>query len=271
MKRSFPVYVLLILFALLSVYPLIFAVNSSLKTEAEYTADKISMPKEPTGAAFCKVLFHYRMLKYAGNTVITVGIGTVVYMLICSFAGFAFGQLRFRGRLAVFTLVLFLQIFPQMVIASQVYQIASKLGILNTRIGIILVWCAYFAPFGTYIMTTYYANVPRELLEAARIDGAGLMRTIMAVMIPIAKPMLGTIGIIGSLAMWNELPFALLFLQKQELRTLIQGIALMKGEFGLPVPVQSAAVLISAVIPLIAYLFFQKYVTMGATSGSVKG
>lgn len=158
-----------------------------------------------------------------------------------------------------------------MVIASQVYQIASKIGLLNTRVGIILVWCAYFAPFGTYIMTTYFAGVPRELLEASRIDGAGLMRQLFAVMIPIAKPMLGTIGIIGALGMWNELPFSLLFLQKQEIRTLIQGIALMQGEFGLTVPTMSAAVLVSAFIPLSLFLVFQKHVTMGATAGSVKG
>ncbi len=265
------IYIILVVFALLSLYPIFFALNSSLKNDYEYTNDKLALPSSPTLDQYESVLINYRMLRYMGNTILSVSIGTLLYMLICSFAGFAFGQLRFRGRLLVFTLVLFLQIFPQMVIASQVYQIASKLGLLNTRTGIILVWCAYFAPFGTYIMTTYFVGIPRELLEAARIDGAGLFRQLFSVMLPVAKPMLGTIGIIGALGMWNELPFALLFLQKQELRTLIQGIALMQGEYGLTVPTMSAAVLVSAFIPLSLFVVFQNHVTMGATAGSVKG
>jgi ABC-type glycerol-3-phosphate transport system permease component len=97
------------------------------------------------------------------------------------------------------------------------------------------------------------------------------MRLLFSVMMPLAKPMLGTIGIIGALAMWNELPFTLLFLHKPELRTLIQSIALMQGEFGLTVPTMSAAVLVSAFVPLALFAIFQKHVTMGATAGSVKG
>ncbi len=265
------VYLVMTVFSLLTLYPLYFSLISSFKTGGEYTQNLLSIPRDFSLANYAKVLIDMNMLQYLANTVLLVSMGLLLYLFLCTSAGFAFGRLRFRGRLAMFTMVLFLQIFPQMVIAGQVYQLAAKMHLLNTYIGIVLIWVAYFAPFGTYIMTTYYTGVPRELIESARIDGAGVYQQLFLIFLPIARPMLGTIGIVGGLAMWNELPFSMLILQKAGMRTMTLGIALMKGEFGLPVPVLSAAVLVSAAIPLFLYLVFQNFVTMGATAGSVKG
>lgn len=264
-------YLFLTIFAVMTFYPVYFTLITSLKNTAEYTTNKIGLPVSPTLENFTRVLVQMDMLRYLGNTLILVGAGLFLYFLVCTSAGFAFGKLRFKGRLAAFTFVLFIQIFPQMVIASQVYQLANRMHLLNTRIGLILIWVAYFAPFGTYIMTTYYSSVPRALVESARIDGAGVFKQLIYIMIPVAKPMIGTLGIIGALAMWNELPFSMLILQRQQLRSLTLGIALMQGEFGLPVPVLSAAVLVTAGIPLVLYLIFQNYITMGSVAGSVKG
>jgi ABC-type glycerol-3-phosphate transport system permease component len=158
-----------------------------------------------------------------------------------------------------------------MVVAGELYKLISGMRLLNSRAGIVLAWVAYFAPFGAYIMTTYFAVVPKEILESARIDNANIFQILFRIMMPIAKPMLGTICIIGTLAMWNELPFAMLILQQEELRTITIGIALLQGEFGLPIPTLAAAVIISAAIPLICYLFFQDFVAMDATAGAVKG
>lgn len=264
-------YLLLSMFSLIIIYPIYFSIISSLKTTEAYTANKIGLPADAVLDNFAKVLIQMNMLTYLRNTIILVGVGMTLYFLICTSAGFAFGKLRFKGRLTAFTFVLFIQIFPQMVIAGQIYQLVSKMQLLNTFAGLILVWTAYFAPFGTYIMTTYYSSVPKALVESARIDGAGVFQQLVRIMIPIAKPMIGTLGIIGALAMWNELPFSMLILQKQDLRTLTLGIAIFQGEFGLPIPVLTAAVLVTSGVPLLLYIIFQNYITMGSTAGSVKG
>ena len=120
-------------------------------------------------------------------------------------------------------------------------------------------------------MTTYYSTVPKSLIESARIDGAGVFQQLVWIMIPIARPMIGTLGIIGALAMWHELPFSMLILQRQNLRTVTLGIALLQGEYGLPTPVLSAAVLVCSIVPLLLYIIFQNYITMGSTAGSIKG
>jgi ABC-type glycerol-3-phosphate transport system permease component len=141
----------------------------------------------------------------------------------------------------------------------------------NTGVGVILTWVAYFSPFGTYIMTTYFTDMPYELVEAARMDGASHVRILASVMTPLAAPMIATIAVIGFQSMWNELPFSLLILQDQSSRTLTLGIAMMRGEFGLRVPIQSAAVVIAMAVPLVMFLIFQRRVTLGVTAGAIKG
>lgn len=264
-------YILLTGFSLMIVYPLYFAIISSLKTNAAYSFDKVGLPVSPVFDNFIKVLVQMNMLQFLFNTIVLVGLSMFIYFLVCTAAGFALGKLNFKGRLAIFAFILFIQIFPQMVIASQVYQLISKIKLLNTYAGLILIWVAYFAPFGTYIMTTYYSTVPKSLIESARIDGAGVFQQLVWIMIPIARPMIGTLGIIGALAMWHELPFSMLILQRQNLRTVTLGIALLQGEYGLPTPVLSAAVLVCSIVPLLLYIIFQNYITMGSTAGSIKG
>lgn len=268
---NFITLIILSLFSLVIVYPVYFAVISSIKAPAEYVVNKTGLPQNPTLDNFAKVLTQMSMFKFMLNTFILVGFSMVLYFLVCTAAGFTFGKLRFKGRLTAFTFILFIQIFPQMVIAGQIYQLISKMGLLNTHLGLILVWVAYFAPFGTYIMTTYYSTIPKSLIESARIDGAGVIQQLFKIMIPIAKPMIGTLLIIGALAMWHELPFSMLILQRLQLRTLTLGIALMQGEYGLPTPVLAAAILVTVGFPLLLYIIFQNYITMGSVAGSVKG
>lgn len=264
------IYGALVVLSILVLYPLFFAVISALKPIDLYALNKLSLPEKFYRENFTRVLFEMQLLRYLMNTVITMVIALALYLLICSAAGLAFGKFAFKGRLFLFSLVLFFMIFPQMMVAGELYQLLSRVRLLNTRTGIILAWTAYFAPFGAYIMTTYYAVVPKEIIESARMDNANVIQLLFRIMIPIAKPMLGTIGIIGTLSMWNELPFAMLLLQKDSLRTLTIGIALLQGEYGLPIPILSAAVIVSAAVPFIFYLFFQDFVAMNATAGSVK-
>jgi ABC-type glycerol-3-phosphate transport system permease component len=269
--QRFCIYFFLTLLAVMMLYPLYFAFISSFKPVEQYVINKLGLPKAFYTGNYTAVLFRMNLLPYLLNTVITVALSMVLYLVICSAAGLAFGKFSFRGRIVLFSLVLFFMIFPQMVVAGELYQLLSRIRLLNTRFGIILAWCAYFAPFGSYVMTTYFSGVPAEILESTRMDGANVLQMLFRIMMPVAKPMLGTIGVIGMLSMWNELPFASLILQSDGLRTITVGIALLQGEFGLPVPVLSAAVVISAFIPTICYFFFQNFIALDVTAGAVKG
>ena len=120
-------------------------------------------------------------------------------------------------------------------------------------------------------MSTYYSTVPYEIIESARIDGAGTFKIISSIMVPISMPMIGLIFIIGFQSMWNELIFSLLLLQKEAIRTITLGIGMMQGQYGLDDTRLTAAVMTASFVPIVLFFFFQKYISMGAFAGSVKG
>jgi len=263
--------VLLILLMIASLLPLYNVLAASFKSEDEFVANLVLPPKAPMVGNYVHAAIDGLLLRFAVNTLILVPIGLVVYLAVCVMAGYAFGKMRFGPKRPLFLLVLFLMIFPQLLLATQVFRLVSLLDLTNTGLGVILTWVAYFAPFGTYIMTTYFTDMPYELVEAARMDGATHTRILVNVMTPLAMPMIATIAIIGFQSMWNELPFSLLILQEPKLRTLTLGIAMMRGQYGLAVPVQSAEVVIASAVPLVIFLVFQRQVTLGITAGAIKG
>jgi len=264
-------YLVLGIFAVIAVYPIFFAFFTSIKSASEYVNNKLSFPVKITFENYYHVWIKGNMLKYFINSCILIPCALIPYIFVCVSAGFAFGRLRFPFRFAIFLTVLFLMIFPQMLLSIQIFQICRKLNLINNYFGLILTWVAYFAPFGTYIMTTYYSTVPMELIESARIDGTNIWQMLFKIMFPIAKPMIVIIVIIGFQSMWNELPFSLLLLQTESLRTITQGIGMMQGQYGLDDTILTAAILSASIVPLILFMFFQKQITMGAYGGAVKG
>ena len=267
----FLVQAFMILLVIVSVLPLYNILSASFKTIDEYPTNPIMLPQAPTAENYQYAAFSGHLLQFTVNSLILVPIGVAAYVGICIMAGYAFGKMRFAMRRPLFLLVLFMSIFPQLLLATQVSKLISILGLTNTGLGVILAWVAYFAPFGTYIMTTYFADMPYELVEAARIDGASQYRILRSVMTPMAGPMVATISIIGFQSMWNELPFSMLILQQESMRTLTVGIAVLRGQYGLRVPILSAALVIAMIMPLFIFLLFQRRITLGVTAGALKG
>ncbi len=264
-------YLILIVFAFIALYPIFFVLITSLKSAGEYINNKLLLPKTVTFANYRYVWINGNMLKYFINSCILIPAALIVYLFVCISAGFAFGRMRFPFRFTIFLSVLFLMIFPQMLLSIQIFQIIRNMRLVNTYVGLILVWVAYFAPFGTYIMTTYYSSVPMEIVESARIDGTNIWQMLFRIMVPIAKPMIVIIVIIGFQSMWNELPFSLLLLQTENLRTITQGIGMMQGQYGLDDTILTSAIISAAIVPLLLFIFFQRKITMGSYGGAVKG
>jgi len=254
-----------------SLLPLYNVVTASLKSLEEYPANPILLPQAPTLDNYQYAAFSGHLLQFTVNSLILVPIGVALYIVVCVMSGYAFGKMRFAFRGPLFLLVLFMSIFPQLLLATQVSKLVSLMHLTNTGFGLVLSWVAYFSPFGTYIMTTYFTDMPYEIVEAARIDGASQYRILWSVMAPMAMPMVATLAIIGFQSMWNELPFSMLILQRESLRTVTVGIAVLRGQYGLRVPILSAALVIAMVVPLAIFLLFQRYITLGVTAGAVKG
>lgn len=257
------------LLALSCLYPIWFAVNAALKGNREYILDRFGMVSAPTLDNFAMAWGRARFSEYFLNSV-TVTVGAVFLLLVtASLAGFALAVLRFPLRRLVFAAILGSLMIPVQVVLVPFYQTVSGLGLINTRTGLILSYTAFFLPFSIYLMTAFYAGLPRELTEAARIDGARFWQVWWFVMLPLGMPALITLGILNTLYCWNDVLISLLVLQQE--RTLMVGIAALRGEYTTNVPLLAAGIVLAAAPIILIYLVFQRRIVAGIAAGAVKG
>jgi raffinose/stachyose/melibiose transport system permease protein len=264
------VSIVAILLGLLTILPFYFMVVTSIKNTDSYLAEKLLPPSRPTFENYVTIFSQLKLAVYFRNSVIVLAATLFPYVLICSAAGFAFAKLRFPLRIPLLLLVTAIMIFPQMVLGVQIYNLQARMGIINTHAGLVFAYLGYFAPYAAYLMTSYFRGIPRTFLEAAKIDGAGLWSIYLRIMLPIARPMLVTVIIVGSQAIWNELPFCLLLLRSTEKRTLMAAIALLNGEYGVPAMEMCAALTVVALPIILLYVIAQRQIQRGILAGGIK-
>ncbi len=262
--------ILVILLGLLTLLPFYFMVITSLKDMDTYLEEKLLPPARPTFDNYIAIFAQLKLAQYFRNSIVVLVAALVPYVLISSAAGFAFAKLRFPLRIPLLLTVTAIMIFPQMVLGVQIYNLQARIGLLNTHIGLVCAYLGYFAPYSAYLMTTYFRSIPQTFLEAARIDGAGLWSIYTRIMLPIARPMLVTVIIVGSQAVWNELPFCLLLLRSSEKRTLMAAIALLNGEYGVPAIEMCAALTVVALPIILLYVVAQRQIQRGVLAGGIK-
>lgn len=255
--------------ALSCVYPVFFAINNALKTSKSYILDRFGLALTPTFDNFVQAWTRSNLNEYFLNSLI-VTVGAVSLLLVVSsLAGFALAVLRFPYRKLIFIVILASLMIPVQVVLVPFYQTIIGLRLLNTHVGLIISYTAFFLPFSVYLMTAFYSGLPRELVEAARIDGAKLLQVWWHVMLPMGKPALITLGILNTLYCWNDVLISLLVLQDK--RTLMVGIAALRGEYTTNVPLLSAGIVLAAAPIVLIYIIFQRQIVSGIAVGAVKG
>ena len=264
------IFLALAAISLSTIYPLVFMPMSALKGEPEYIGNPYGWPRQPTFDNFVNAWRYGKFGMYLGNSFAVVVAGVVLSWAVCSMAGYALSHMNFRGRRAMFFAILGTMMIAPQVIFIPLHSMLNQLGLINMRIGLVLVYVTLGAPFGTYLMTSYFRGIPKELVEAAEVDGAGHLRILWHVMLPVAKPAIMTLGIFNFLWMWNELLFALLILKDDEVRTLMVGVANLRGQYTTNIPYLSAGLFLAALPVLIVFLIFQTQLTKGMTMGAVK-
>jgi len=256
--------------ALTTIYPLLYMLTTALKDRKEHLFNRYGLPHHPTLRNFGDAWTYAGVGRHLWNSVIVSVAGVVLSWVVCSLAAYAFAHLRFPGRRALFLAVLGAMMIAPQVILIPLYQLLIRLNLVNKHLGLVLVYTALAVPFGTYLLTSYFRGVPRSLVEAAEVDGASHPQILWRVMVPIGRPALVTLGIFNFLWMWNELLLSLLILQDKHLRTLMVGVANLRGEYTTNIPLLSAGLFLAAVPVLLVFLLFQSHLTKGMTMGAVK-
>ena len=211
-------------------------------------------------------------MRYFINSFITAG-GTVLTVLLVSVpAGFSFSRYRFRGRNAILTSILSVQMFPIVVILISLYTFYMKWNLLNTYIGVILADTTFALPLAITLMKSFFDTLPRSLDESARIDGAGRMRTMLQILLPLTLPGLVAVGIYTFLNAWDDYLMSMTIMQVNNMKTLPVGLAQsFLGEYAHDYGALMAFSMAGSLPIVLLFVFFQKYMVSGLTAGAVKG
>lgn len=210
--------------------------------------------------------------RYCLNSIIISGLSAVVSTIIAGFGAYALTRFRFPGRITLLIGILTLSMFPQISIVGYLFRLIASMGLINTYTGLILPYTAWILPLSLWILISYFSQIPRNLDDAAFIDGCSPLQAIIHVILPIAAPGLFSTLLLAFISAFNEFMFALMMTTDYSARTVPVGISLFQGLHG-EIPwgaIMAAATVTTA--PVIALtLFFQRYIIQGLTRGAIKG
>ena len=207
-------------------------------------------------------------MRYFMNSVIVTTIATILTLLINSMAAYAFAKYNFRGRDGLFVMTLAMIMIPLQVILIPIYLVVSSLGLVNTYWGMIIPAAA--TPTGVFIIRQYMLTIPDELIEAARIDGAGEFRIFARIVLPLCRPALAVVAIFSILWRWNDFLWPLLIAQKEELYTLPVALALLNGQLVVPYNIVLAMSVMSIIPVLFMFVFMQRQIVQGIAQTGIK-
>ncbi len=280
-------YLLILTIAIYLIFPFYWALVSALKTENELVRTPATfIPLHPTLINFKAVLSNKDFLRGMYNSLFIAATTTLLSLVVGSFAGYALGKLRFRGRKAALYLILAMTMFPQVAILSGLFTLIRFVKDIPNNVGflwwlhiptpalLIAMYMIFTLPFTVWVLTSFFKGLPQSLLQAAQVDGANFFQTFWYVLLPLTAPALATTGILAFINAWNEYLFALTFtLQEPGSRTVPVAISQLSGKIARQEPVGEimAGALIITVPLIILVLVFQNRIVEGLTAGSVKG
>jgi ABC-type glycerol-3-phosphate transport system permease component len=202
------------------------------------------------------------------NSAIVSVSAACVGMVVCGMAGYAFAKFRFAGKTALFWIVIASVSIPPFTTVIPLFGWMAKLGLLNTYLVLVLPFAS--SAFGLFMMRQYISTLPDELIEAARIDGCGELRLLLTIILPLARPALGTVGILIFISSWNSFIWPLVFMRSDEMFTLPVGIAGLNSEQMAEYGLIMAAAITSCIPMLVVFFLMQKQIIAGLTRGAVK-
>lgn len=252
--------------------PLAWMALTSIKPEGEIFVRMPTLwPKVATLDNYVGLFSRGEMVVHLRNSLVTAGGGALLTVVLATYAAYSFAKFRYRGRKPLMVLMLSAQMFPFAMMLISLYPMLQALDLLNTRLGLIVAYIILALPSGTYMLYSYFVNIPSEIIEAARADGAGELYILHRIVLPLAMPALVTVGLYSFMWAWNDLLFSLTLVTAPELRTVGPGLLLSyMGEGRSDWGGAMAASIVSSLPVVIGFAFLQRFFIQGLTAGAVK-
>jgi ABC-type glycerol-3-phosphate transport system permease component len=250
--------------------PFLTTLSISLKSQGQVFADPGLIPTQPTLQGYRDVLARPDFRTALVNSAL-IGLGTCVLSIVLAVpAAYALTRFRFRGRHFLLLFMLIPRLVPGVGIMVPLYRIGAALGALNSRLTLVVVYTGMLLPLAVWLMVGFFQGIPRELEEAANVDGATLWQRLRYVVLPLTVPALITIGVLAFREAWNEFQLVLVLTTSADKRTLPFALYSLQSEGLANLPMESAFALLTILPLILVYLRIERYVVQGITSGSVK-
>jgi len=253
-------YVLLSAFALACLVPFIWMVLTSLTPENEIMT-RTWAPSRIAWENFPRAFTFFPFGRFLANTIVVAIGGTLVHLVTSCLAAYAFARLRFRGRDLLFLLYLGTLMIPQQVTVVPLFLMMRELGWINTFTALILP--SAFHALGVFLLRQFFMTIPRELEESAFMDGAGRLRILWQILLPLSKPALATLGVFTFIREWNAFLWPLIATTSPDMRTLSVGLSLFTGQYGTQWHLLMAAATVTLLPTLLLFIFTQRYFVQG--------
>ncbi|AFK06469.1 ABC-type sugar transport system, permease component [Mesotoga prima MesG1.Ag.4.2] len=263
-------YVILVVGAIVMVFPFFWSFMTSFKDLKEILRDPFSLiPKEFTMKNYVSVFTKVPFARYLLNSTVVALATTFLQLVTACLAAFAFARMRFRGRDVIFYVFLATMMIPQQVVMIPQYLVVMKLNMDNSYLGLILPHAA--TAISIFFLRQFFLTIPRDLEDAATIDGCGPLRTLVNVFLPLTKPAIATIAVFSFMWSWNNYFWPLLVISEPEMRTVQLGLAMFKSEGGIQWGEFMAATVVATLPIMIAYFIAQRQFVKGITLTGLKG
>ncbi len=266
------IYIIFIIFAILTIYPLIWLFYSSFKPQLEIIRDSFSLPQDPTISNYVRAIKIGKLNIYAVNSIIYAFVSTGLVIIFSMMASFAFAKIKNRATPFLYNSFLIGLLITIQAILIPLFISMTRIGIRDTRFGIIIIYVAINLPLAVFLGTEFVKAIPDSLIESAQIDGASYFGIFFKIIMPMCKPVMVTILIFTALACWNEFMLALVFTSSDSVRSLPVGIFSFSGPLATEYGMQFSALVIGMTPMIILYAIFYKQITSGfAAGGAIKG
>ncbi|TYQ15162.1 UNVERIFIED_CONTAM: raffinose/stachyose/melibiose transport system permease protein [Acetivibrio alkalicellulosi] len=269
---KFFINIFLIIFTIIQIFPLIWLVLFSLKSNSEiFGGNIIGLPAKFLWENYRQAFVGGKVGLYFINSFIVTGLTIVFSGILASMASYAIARMKWFFSKTVLMIFLAGMMIPIHAALLPLFIILKNLNILNSPLALIIPYTAFALPIAIFVLTTFLRTIPRELEEAALLDGCNVYQVFFKIILPILKPALATVSILTYIASWNELMFAVTFISKEQYRTLTVGIMSMVGQYSTNWGPIGAGLVIATLPTIVIYIMLSKQVQKSLISGSVKG
>lgn len=260
-----------VIIALYSLTPIAWVVSTSFKKPDVIFSDPIQwIPKEPTFANYSQVVHNPAMGMYFRNTFIVSVVSTILSVIIAVFAAYGFSRYTFKGKNLSLGMLFLSRVLPRVSLILPFFVILNRLKLLNTHLGLIIVYIIIGLPISIWLAKGFFDKVPYEIEESAILDGCSPLRILFSIIIPISAPAIGAIAMYAFILAWNELLLALILTLDISTQTISIGLSYYKLEFGISWGNLMAGSVLMSIPAVLVFIFFQKSLVEGLTAGSVK-